>query len=130
MDVLIAKSGRTFTRLPINGEQGFPQSFPLSFNGASYRFKLYINVAAHLLEHRPPFIKVPREESFLVVTVERELADSTREVVFVRKIVPDLEYEAENIALVFSTQQIARENLNGQGDHGTQIVGGITQRWA
>ncbi len=129
MDALAGKQGRTFTPLPINGEQGFPQSFPLSFNGSTYHFHLYVNVASQKLDDRPQFIEVPTEESFLVVTVEREQVDSTREVIFVRKVVPDLEYEAENIALVFSGQRIARDNLNGVGAHGTQVFGGIARRW-
>jgi hypothetical protein len=130
MDPLIAKSGKSFTPLPINEEQGFPQSFPLVFAGGTYHFKLYANVAAHLLGDRSQFINVPAEEAFLVLSVERELTDATRELVFLRKIVPDLEYEAENIALLFREQRIARDNLNGSGVHGTYVVGGIARRWA
>ena len=129
MDPLVAKSGKSFTPLPINVEQGFPQSFPLVFGGGTYHFKLYANVAAHLLAARPQFIDVPAEEAFLVLSVERELTDATREQVFLRKIVPDLEYEVENIALLFSEKRIARDNLNGTGAHGTQVVGGIARRW-
>lgn len=130
MDPLIAKSGKSFTPLPINEEQGFPQSFPLVFAGGTYHFKLYANVAARLLVDRPQFIDVPAEEAFLVLSVERELTDATRELVFRRKIVPELEYEAENIALLFREQRIARDNLNGSGAHGTHVVGGIARRWA
>jgi hypothetical protein len=130
MDALTTKSGNSFTALPINVAQGFPQSFPLLFNGRTYHFRLYVNVAAHILDDRQPFIQVPAEEAFLVLSVERELPDTTREVIFLRKIVPNLEYEAEDISLLFSEQRIARDNLNGSGDHGTQVVGGIASRWA
>lgn len=130
MDALIAKSGKSFTPLPINVAQGFPQSFPLLFDGGTYHFKLYVNVAAHLLDDRPQFIDVPAEEAFLVLSIERELTDATRELIFLRKIVPDLEYEAENISLLFRELRIARDNLNGAGAHGSQVVGGIARRWA
>ena len=122
MEALSARFGTRFTPLPIDVAQGFPQSFPFVFNGRTYHFKFYVNVAAHILEDRPQFIDVPTEEAFLVAQVERELKDTTREIIFLRKIVPELEYEAEEIKLIFSEQRIARDNLNAQGEHGTQVV--------
>ena len=130
MDALIAKSGVTYTTLPIDGAKGFPQSFPFLFEGKNYRFRLYVNIAAHQLIDRPDFINVPSEEAFLVVRVDRDLVDTTSETIFLRKVVPDLEYEAGEICLLFSTLRIARSNLNGQGEHGTRVVGGIARRWA
>lgn len=129
MDVLIGKSGTSFTPLPIDAVQGFPQSFPFLFEGRTYHFNLYADVAAHILDARPEFIDVPASEAFLVVRVERELEDATRELIFTRKILPQLEYEVENIKLLFAEQRLARENLNGSGDHGTQVIGGIARRW-
>lgn len=129
MDTLTGKSGKTFLPLPINEEQGFPQSFPLLFEGRTYHFNFYVNAAAHILAKRPEFIEVPTEEAFLVLRLEREVADAAREVIFLRKIVPDLEYEAEELELFFTKQKIARDNLNGSGPHGTQVVGGIARRW-
>jgi hypothetical protein len=130
MDALVAKSGRSYTPLPIDGARGFPQSFPFSFEGQSYRYRLYFNVAAELLDARPEFIETPSEEAFLVVQVDRDLAGATGETIFQRKVVPGLEYEAEEIALLFSAQRLARANLNGQGEHGTRVLGGIARRWA
>lgn len=130
MDTLTGKSGKTFLPLPIDAEQGFPQSFPFLFDGRTYHFNFYVNAAAHVLAERPEFIDVPTEEAFLVLRLERELADAAREVIFTRKIILDLEYEAEEIALLFTAQKIARDNLNGTGAHGTQVVGGMARRWA
>lgn len=129
MDQLNEQLDASFTPLPINLEQGFPQSFPFLFDGRTYHFTLYANVAAHLLDARPEFLSVPTDEAFLVCRVEHELADTTRETIFLRKVVPRLQYEAENIKLLFSEHRIARDNLNGQGEHGTQLVGGIGRRW-
>ena len=130
MGALSAKSGRSYTPLPIDGARGFPQSFPVLFEGRTYHFALYANVAARLLEGRDEFFETPAEEAFLVVSVERELPDATREALFRRKVVPEYEYEAEEIALLFSAPRVARANLNGQGEHGTQVIGGIARRWA
>ena len=130
MEALIAQSGIGFTPLPINSTQGFPQSFRFFFDGRTYHFNLYVNAAAEILEARPEFLDVPTEAAFLVVRVERELDDGAREIIFLSKIVPHLEYEVENIKLLFSDQRVARDNINGQGEHGTHVVGGIARRWA
>jgi hypothetical protein len=74
------------------------------------------------------FLPLPSEQAYLVARVEREAAGGSRETVFVRKLAPELEYEAENIALFFPRQLIARSNLNGQGDFGSQVIGGIARR--
>lgn len=66
----------------------------------------------------------------MVLHVEREASDGSRETIFLRKVVPELEYEAEGIALIFPQQRVARANLNGRGDFGSQVIGGIAPRWA
>jgi len=75
-------------------------------------------------------LDLPLSDSFLVVKVEVELPDATRQTLFLRKVVTDLEYETESIALIFPQQRVAVSNLNGQGNFGTQIIGGIALRWA
>ncbi|HJZ79322.1 MAG TPA: hypothetical protein VKD91_03220 [Pyrinomonadaceae bacterium] len=130
MNALVGASGRTYTPLPIDGSRGFPQSFPLLFAGRTYQFRLYVNVPAASLKDKTAVLDLPTAESFLVVQVEVESPAATRETQFLRKVVPDLEYEAENIALVFTRQRVAVRNLNGQGDFGSQVIGGIAPRWA
>lgn len=130
MDTLLTKSGRQFTSLQIDGAKGFPQSFPLLFGGQNYHFRMYVNIAAHLLDDTTVFLELPSTDAFLVVQVEREVAAGTRETIFLRKVVPELEYEAENITLIFPRQLVARNNLNGRGNFGSQVIGGIAPRWA
>ena len=130
MGILNAPSGREFTLLPIDNSRGVPQSFPVLFNGITYHFRLYLNMAAKLLGEIETFIEPPAQEASLVVKVERENTDATRETIFLRKVVPGLEYETANIALVFPSQRITRDNLNGEGDFGSQVIGGIADRWA
>jgi len=124
------KSGRQFAPLPIDNTLGFPQSFAFLFGSQIYHFKLYVNIAAELLTAKRDSIELPSQTAFLVVRVDRELGDGTRQTIFLRKVVPELEYEAENIVLSFPRQLVARNNLNGQGDFGSQVTGGIAPRWA
>ena len=138
MEKITAKSGREYALLPIDNERGFPQSFPLLFGGRTYYFRLYANVAADLLDEKATFLKLTdNNRAFLVVRVQREDTDGSRQTIFLRKVVPDLEYEAEDIMLTFESQHIAVENLNiavenlnGQGNLGSQVFGGIALRWA
>lgn len=129
MDTFPSTSEQIFTPLPIDSTRGFPQSFPFQFGERTYQFWFYVNVAANQLQDKTDFIPLPTQEAFLVVRVERENADGTRETIFLRKVVPNLEYETENIVLTFPQQQISRSNLNGQGNFGSQVTGGIAQRW-
>lgn len=128
MSLLAGTSGRQFTPLPIDNARGYPQSFAFVFLDQNYHFRLYVNIPAELLNRGTEFIELPSPDAFLVVHVERELVDGARRTIFLRKVVPELEYEAENIALVFSRQRVARNNLNGQGDFGSQVIGGIARR--
>jgi hypothetical protein len=50
--------------------------------------------------------------------------------IFNRKVIPTLKYEAGDIALNFPQQRIALQNLNGQGNFGSKVTGGIASRWA
>jgi hypothetical protein len=153
MNLETAKSGRIYTPLPIDASLGFPQSFAHIFEGRAYHFRLYVNIAAerlravdHLLlppeqaylteeikkamAERADFLPLPSEQAYLVARVERDKPGGARETVLVRKVTPELEYESENIALFFPRQLIARGNLNGQGEFGSQVIGGIARRWA
>ncbi len=129
MDIL-SRSGRSYTPLPIDSTRGFPQSFPLSFEESTYQFSLYVNIAAPQLTDKTTTIELPVPKAFLVVRVERENPDKTRDTIFLRKVVPSLEYAVENIMLTFPQQRISASNLNGQGNFGSNVLGGIAKRWA
>src|SRR4051812_13831117 len=104
MVTIVPPSTRVFTPPPADGRPGFPQSFPMTFDGASYLFTLYVNVDRAVLDVKEPFVALPTDRSHLVVKVERDREDGTRDTVFLRKVVPTLEYETGNIALRFTTQ--------------------------
>lgn len=130
MDDLTFATARNFTPLPIDETRGFPQTFPLLFDGRTYHFRLYANIAAARLSGAASVIELPSEDAFLVVQVDVETVGGGRETIFRRKVAPGLEYEFDNIVLVFTEQRVARGNLNGQGEFGSQVVGGIARRWA
>lgn len=130
MSTLVGTSGRTYTPLPIDAGRGFPQSFPLLFGNRNYRFRLYVNAPASQVKDRSLILDLPTPEAFLVVQVELDIAADISQVIFLRKVVPGLEYEASDIALTFSQQRVAVQNLNGQGSFGSQVTGAIALRWA
>jgi hypothetical protein len=121
---------RTFEPLPIDAAVGFPQSFPLLFHERTYRFTFYVDVAADLLPRDGGPLPLPGERAFLVARVERGAADGTFETILLRKVLPNVVYEAGDIALRFDSQRIARENLNGRGEFGSLVRAGIADRWA
>lgn len=130
MSGLIGAIERTYTPLPIDVSQGFPQSFPLLFANRNYRFRLYVNAPTSLVKDKTRVLDLPSPEAFLVVQVELDLSAGIRQPIFLRKVVPGLEYEADNIVLTFPQQRVAVQNLNGQGDFGSQVAGAIALRWA
>jgi hypothetical protein len=239
MASLIANSGRTYVPLPLNGDRGFPQAFPVVFGGATYRFRLYVNASPELLTDATAILDLPKvvvvsqqilkltgfaaggkftlsfrskttanidysnnaadqaaaiaqalnltaflgagnsatvtpiatadayritfgggldgnalpitgtavlpltgaiasanvralpaPEAFLVVRVDQDMPKGGSRIVFLRKVVPSLEYEAGAIALTFRVQRVAVGNLNGEGALGSQVTGGIAPRWA
>lgn len=153
MDPITAASGQVYTPLPIDGDRGFPQAFPLSFNGRSYRFRLYVNVSPALTADPAAFLDLPVPaagpsrvqpdgslaplafdlpvpQAFLVVRVDQDQVGGTSRLVFLRKVIPGLEFQAGDIALTFTQTRVAVKNLNGQGAFGSLVSGGIAPRWA
>jgi hypothetical protein len=207
MEVTIGQSGRSYVPLPIEASRGFPQSFPVVFGSRTYRFQLYVNVPASVIQRSKysycfdtilsnaidnvstkivvvstegfptttPFsvriedevllvtgiagnslsvkrgtdstkatahpsgtpvlyvtsiLDLPYPNAFLVAQVAIDLLEGEQQPIFSRKVIPTLEYEAGDIALNFPQQRIALQNLNGQGNFGSQVTGGIASRWA
>jgi len=131
MDLTSAPSGRSHQPLPIDVRLGFPQSFSVVLGNALYFFTMYVDIDANLLSDSTiDIFALPEERAFLVARVDKQNSDSTRTTIFVRKLTPEQEYEVENISLFFPQQVVARMNLNGQGDFGSVVLGGIASRWA
>jgi hypothetical protein len=48
--------------------------------------------------------------------------------IFQRKLVPELEYEAGDVAFLFRTMRVAGGNLNGAGAYGSRVDAGVAVR--
>jgi hypothetical protein len=123
--MITGASGQTYDPLPIDNTAGFPQQFPLLLNGVNYQFLIYVNVPEAALGSLDELMVLPDATRFLVVRVSVLAADGTAQTVFLRKVVPSLEYRADGLALTFPTQIVARRNLNGVGNFGSNVIGGV-----
>jgi hypothetical protein len=120
----------TYLSLPIDGDEGFPQAFRLTFNGRTYQILLYANLPEELVEAAEDQVfDLPAPHAFMVMRVARETTGQP-EVIFHRKLVPNIDYEAQELAFRFDTMRVARRNLNGAGSFGSQVTGGVAARWA
>lgn len=118
-----------YLRLPIDADEGFPQSFRLALGDRVYHVEAYVNVVDDALLDSPDPLELPQDGAFLVIAVRRDDAGGTKPLLR-RKVVPHLEYEAGELALVFTSVTVHPRNLNGAGEHGSRVVGGVAPRWA
>jgi hypothetical protein len=82
--------------------------------------------AGDLIQFTNELMVLPDAQRFLVVRVDVVGADGTAQPVFLRKVVPSLEYRSGGLGLYFPTQIVARRNLNGVGNFGSNVIGGVT----
>ena len=137
------------TTILVVSNKGFPRSTPFEIRiddetlivtgiaGTSWSVIRGVEgtrAAAHtngaLLTYTTSVLDLPSSDAHLVMKVETALPDGTLGTAFLRKIISGFEYEVENIALLFTQQRVAVGNLNGRGDLGSLIMGGIAPRWA
>ncbi|MFI6041863.1 hypothetical protein ACIA8C_09525 [Nocardia sp. NPDC051321] len=118
-----------YLRLPIDADQGFPQAVRISLGERIYVLSMYVNVTDEALLREPDPLQLPRAGAFLALEVSTEEAEGTR-ILFRRKLVPDLEYFADELALVFTELAVHPRNLNGTGAYDSSVVGGVALRWA
>lgn len=124
--MIAMSSGRVYSPLPIDNAAGFPQRFPLLLDGVRYQFTLYVNVPEAQLGPIDELMQLPdRKNRFLVVRINILANDGSPQTVFMRKVVPSVEYRTNALALAFPTQVVARRSLNGSGNFGTNIVAGV-----
>jgi hypothetical protein len=122
-------TGRPYLKLPVIPDEGFPQSFRMSFASSSYSVSLYVNATDGALEASSGLLDLTGPGAFMVMTVAREGPDRPG-VIFRRKLVVAHEYEFAELALLFTELKVDRRNLNGAGAFGSRITGGVASRWA
>lgn len=118
-------SGRVYDPLPIDNAAGFPQRFPFLLNGVRYLFLLYADVPEAALGPIDELMVLPDALRYLVVRVDVSGPEGVQLAVFLRKVVPSLEYRADGLAITFPTQIVARRNLNNPGNFGSNVIGGV-----
>jgi hypothetical protein len=119
-----------FRQLPVDADEGFPQSFLLAMLGNVYRFELYVNVAEEQLPTYPAAAD-PRTaldligdrrgpRGLLVLAVVRQ--DPGGETSLIRRrVLPGQVYAARELRLRFAEITVAIGNLNGVGEFGSRI---------
>jgi hypothetical protein len=123
--MITGASGRVYGALPIDNGAGFPLRFPFLLNGVLYQFLLYADVPETALAAMDELMVLPDARRFLVVRVDVTGPDGLPQTVFLRKVVPSLEYRVGALAITFPTQIVARRNLNSPGNYGSNVVGGV-----
>ncbi|MFG1792617.1 hypothetical protein [Nocardia sp. NPDC049149] len=118
-----------YLRIPIDADQGFPQAIRIALGERIYVLSTYANVTDEslLLSAKP--LELPKPGAFLAVEVAAEEPAGTR-ILFRRKIVPNLEYHAHELSLLFTELLVHPRNINGSGAFGSKLVGGVALRWA
>jgi hypothetical protein len=124
-----------FLTLPIEPDEGFPQSFRLELAERLYVVALYVNVSEPRLEAAPAEQPLDlgaeaTDDAHMVVRVARESELGTPRTIFLRKVVPGIVYAAEDLLLRFDELVVAPANLNAAGRHGSRVRGGVALAWA
>ncbi len=117
-----------YLRIPIDADQGFPQALRISLGRRIYVLSAHVNVTDEELLRATTPLRLPCPGAFLALEVSAEEAAGTR-VLFRRKVVADLEYEAAELALLFTDLSVHPRNINGSGAYGSSVVGGVALRW-
>jgi hypothetical protein len=86
---------------------------------------LYADVPEAALGPIDEVMVLPDAHRFLVVRVDVTGPDGAQQAVFLRKVVPSREYRAGGLMITFPTQIVARRNLNGRGNFGSNVIGGV-----
>ncbi|WP_433634293.1 hypothetical protein [Nocardia sp. CA-120079] len=118
-----------YLRLPIDADRGFPQAVRISLGERIYVLSIYANVTDEDLLEQDAVLTLPQQGAFLVMEISTDEVDGTR-ILFRRKLVPDVEYEAHELAMVFTELAIHPLNLNAPGAYRSSVVGGAALRWA
>lgn len=112
--------------LPVNADEGFPQSFRLRFRGRVYRIDLYVNASEEAIA-AGGVLDLFGTGPFLVVAVGREEPGGLVPLVR-RKVVRGLPCPAGALRLVFREAVVDVRNLNGAGAYGSRVHAEVAAR--
>ncbi|MFC8509914.1 hypothetical protein ACFU3J_09875 [Streptomyces sp. NPDC057411] len=112
--------------LPVDADEGFPQSFRLRFGERVYRIELYVNATEDAVAEGG-VLDLLGGGPFLVVAVAREEPGGLVPLLR-RKAVRDLPCPAGELRLVFREALVDVRNLNGTGSYGSRVLAGVSAR--
>jgi hypothetical protein len=129
-----------FVQLPVDPDQGLPQAISSTLGSVRYDFGIYANIDApeddppetlYDLASPGPSQRPAAPPGHLVLRVVRP-GPTGPSVILLRKLVPepDLVHYGAELAFKVTRAVIARGNLNGRGQFGSQVLVGVAQRWA
>ena len=119
-----------YLQLPIDADEGFPQSFKFSLASRAYTVSLYVDLLDE--EGRADdgtvydLARDPR--AFMVMVVSRDGSPEPEEL-FRRRLVVDHHYAAGELAFLFKELRVDRRNIGGPGAFGSSVRGGVAS-WA
>jgi hypothetical protein len=127
----------SFVPLPVNADEGFPQSFLFALGSDTYRAEFYVNVAETNLPGRPvdPRTTVDvvgdraaiASKGMLIGAITRQ--DRTGDVPLLRRrLEPGLLYTLPDLLILLDDAQIAIGNLNGVGSYGSVLTARVARR--
>ena len=122
----------SFLTLPVEPDEGFPQSFRLAMGSYTYVFGFAVDIAEEALpdpvDGLATTITLPRPGGYLVMTVVRDDGSGAGTTLLRRKVIPGLVYRAGELVLVVRSIRIALGNLHGAGSYRSELVAGVALR--
>jgi hypothetical protein len=120
----------SYRTMPVNADEGFPQSFLVALGTSTYRVDLYVNVAEHLLPRWPPNPRIlidvvgdqpelPVKGSLVCAVFRR--GDDGDVPLMRRRLLPGITHTLDEVSLVVVETRVALGNLNAAGPFGSVV---------
>lgn len=118
----------SWQRLPASGDDGFPQVFLFGLGGVVYRLGLsvYYSDPDYVLNpaYAGGFFNLPDPERglYLNLRLEREDLPAASRLLGARRVVLDMPMAVGPLRFRFQRIKIAQANLQGPGQHGSELA--------
>jgi hypothetical protein len=120
-----------YQKLPVSGDDGFPQAFLLDVNGTVYRLTFGVTFSDPALIFDPAYasnffdLPDPKLGLFLNLMVELEAAVGASRTIGVSRITTGILIAMGPLRFRFSRIRIAQANLAGPGSFGSDVGGEV-----
>jgi hypothetical protein len=119
-----------YLALPIDADEGFPQSFRVAIAPYTYTVSLYVNLLDEGgREDDATVYDLARDpRAFMVMVIGRDGAPEPEEI-FRRRLVIDHPYTAGELGFLFKELRVDRRNIGAPGAFGSSVIGGVATSW-